>query len=152
MSESNANPNQLQLVLLVDDDETTNYINRRVLAKADIAGQVDVVTNGEEALDYLKQAGLPGSGRAYRQPDLMFVDIKMSVMDGFEFLDEYQSLPLEMKAGKLIMLSSSASFYDLHRLKQYPDVVQHIAKPLTTSHLAEILDAYFPQVSKPSQD
>lgn len=133
----------LTRVLLVDDDETTNYINTRVLGKAEIAENIDVVNNGEEALLYLRTQVPEEEGKRFMAPDLMFVDIKMSVMDGFEFLEEYRNLSPEMKASKVIMLSSSASFYDLQKLKEYPEVLQHIAKPLTVSHVKELMEQYF---------
>ena len=133
----------LERILLVDDDETTNYINTRVLTKTNVAQHIDVVNNGDEALDYLRTQAPLETGKNFMAPDLMFVDIKMSVMDGFEFLDEYRNLNPEMKAKKVNMLSSSASFYDLQRLQQYPEVAQHISKPLTVAHVKEIINQYF---------
>lgn len=133
----------LERVLLVDDDDTTNYINQRVLVKASLAEKIDVVKNGEEALRYLRTPAQEDGNHKFMAPDIMFVDIKMSVMDGFEFLDEYRHLNPEMKAAKVFMLSSSASFYDLQRLKDYPEVLQHISKPLTVAHLLEIRKQYF---------
>ena len=135
----------LELVLLVDDDETTNYLNQRVLHKLQLARNISVTYNGEEALAFLKTPCPEGSGRPFPAPDLLFVDIKMSVMDGFEFLEQYQELEPAMKASKLFMLSSSASFYDLHRLKGFPEVVQHISKPLTEAQVLELLETHFPE-------
>lgn len=132
----------LNTILLIDDDETTNYLNHRLLTRMEVAPDIRVVTNGEEALDYLRKAfaGEP----EYPRPDLIFVDIKMSVMDGFEFLEEYQQLDQQDK-GKVVMLmlTSSASFYDLEKLKQFPDVRKHYSKPLTESDVREVMQVYF---------
>ena len=135
----------LDLILLIDDDETTNYLNHRLLTKMKVAHRIDVVTNGEEALSYLQEACSTDDGDTTSCPDLMFVDIKMPVMDGFEFLDEYEKAALEMKKNTVVMmLTSSASFYDLERLKKYKEVERHVSKPLTEQDVRELLREYFP--------
>ncbi|GAB3823455.1 response regulator [Pontibacter rugosus] len=132
----------LNTILLIDDDETTNYLNHRLLTRLEVAPDIRVVTNGEEALSYLRYAF--GGNEDYPYPDLILVDIKMSVMDGFEFLEEYQEYPQEQKDKTvLLMLTSSASFYDLEKLKQFPDVRQHYSKPLTEGDVRDILETYF---------
>lgn len=133
---------KLNTVLLIDDDETTNYLNHRLLTRMEIASDIRVVSDGGEALAYLGKAS---AGEAeYPRPDLIFVDIKMSGMDGFEFLEEYQKLPLEEKGDTvMLMLTSSASFYDLEKLKQFPDVRRHYSKPLTEPDVREIMSTYF---------
>lgn len=132
----------LQTILLIDDDETTNYLNHRLLTRLEVAPDIRVVNNGEEALTYLHNA-FAGVAE-YPIPNLVLVDIKMSVMDGFEFLEEYQQLE-EKKKNKIIMLmlTSSASFYDLEKLKEFPDVRKHYSKPLTEADVREMLNEYF---------
>ena len=133
---------KLNTVLLVDDDETTNYLNHRLLSRMEIASDIRVVTDGEEAINYLRQAFAATTD--HPRPELIFVDIKMSGMDGFEFLEEYQRLAADEKEGTvMLMLTSSASFYDLEKLKQFPDVRRHYSKPLTESDVREILQTYF---------
>lgn len=130
----------LKLILLVDDDETTNYLNKRLLTRMEIAERIEVVTNGEEALHFLMNAAENGNP----MPDLMFLDIKMPVMDGFEFLEEYQRLPEELKRSIVVMmLTSSASVQDMERIKQYDTVRRHISKPLLAAHVNEIIKEYF---------
>lgn len=132
----------IKTILLIDDDETTNYLNHRLLTRMNIADEVRVVTNGEEALEYLSKA-FAGSADA-PLPELIFVDIKMSVMDGFEFLDEYQKFDEGDKSRTvMMMLTSSASFYDLERLKGYPEVQRHYSKPLAEADVREILQENF---------
>lgn len=133
---------RLNLILLVDDDETTNYLNKRLLNNLAIAERIEVATNGEEALKFLQTNHAAGNPN----PELILLDIKMPVMDGFEFLEEYDQLPSELKNCVLVMmLTSSASFYDLERLKQYNTVQRHISKPLQESHIQEIMETYFPE-------
>lgn len=133
---------ELNTILLIDDDETTNYLNHRLLARMGVAPDIRVVMNGEEALDYLEHAFANTEG--YPRPELIFVDIKMSVMDGFEFLEEYQKFsPAQKGDTVLLMLTSSASFYDLEKLKQFPDVRKHYSKPLAEADVREIMQEYF---------
>ena len=133
---------RLKTILLIDDDETTNFLNRRLRSRMDIADDIRVVTNGEEALDYLEKAFAEVEN--YPRPDLIFVDIKMSVMDGFEFLEEYQKFDEADKDKTImLMLTSSASFYDLEKLKNFPEVLKHYSKPLAEADVREIMQEHF---------
>ena len=135
----------LNLILLVDDDDTTNYLNRRLLEQVNAAHEIVVVKDGEQALAYLTRSCGDAPGAATVCPDLIFMDIKMPVMDGFEFLEAYQETALNLKDKVVfLMLTSSASFYDLERLKKYDLVRKHYSKALTESDVKEIIEEYFP--------
>ena len=126
----------LQTILLIDDDETTNFLHKRLLQRLQVAGQVIVTTNGEDALNYLQQTALPSPSL----PDLIFLDIKMPVMDGFEFLDAYEKSPLfKEKFIPIYMLTTSVSPTDFDRLKKYPMVTDYLAKPLTEDKVNQLL-------------
>jgi CheY-like chemotaxis protein len=132
----------VKTILLIDDDDTTNYLNHRLLSRMQAAEDIRVVTNGDEALQYLNKAF--AGDEEYPRPDMILVDIKMSVMDGFEFLEEYQKFSdNDKKQIVMLMLTSSASFYDLEKLKQFPDVRQHYSKPLNEGDVREIMNEYF---------
>ncbi|WP_299823699.1 response regulator [uncultured Pontibacter sp.] len=136
----------LDLVMLVDDDDTTNYLNERLLKEMQVAKQIVVMKNGREAIDYLKTAAT-GNGTVI-SPNLIFLDIKMPVMDGFSFLEEYQRAGLDAADQVVIlMLTSSASFYDLERLRNYKKVKQHFSKALTKHDVREIMKEYFSTIS-----
>lgn len=135
----------LNLILLVDDDDTTNYVNHRALTRTQVAREIKVFTNGEKALHYLREACGPEPEATQPCPELIFLDIKMPIMDGFEFLEAYRQLGLGKTAPtKIMMLSSSASFYDLKRLETYEEVERHFSKPLTDQDIKEIIRDYFP--------
>ncbi|WP_181304894.1 response regulator [Rufibacter sp. XAAS-G3-1] len=130
----------LDLIMLVDDDDTTNFVNKRLLTKLGVAREILIKKNGAEALEYLQKSAQDGA--AY--PDLIFLDIKMPVMDGFSFLDEYHNLALSENGSMIIlMLTSSASFYDLERLKGYASVKKHFSKALTESDVRDIMNDYY---------
>lgn len=85
----------LDLVLLVDDDDTTNYLNERLMREMQIAKSYKVLKNGQEAIEYMSKAYGAAPDPAFQRPDLILLDIKMPVMDGFSFLDEYQKRNLD---------------------------------------------------------
>ena len=135
----------LDLILLVDDDETTNHVNLRTLKRTNVATEIKIFTNGEQALNYLKWISASGTtGASPKYPDLIFLDIKMPIMDGFEFLDAFQDLNLQTNIPtQIMMLTSSASFYDLNRLEKYKVVKKHFPKPLTDYDVKQIIQEFF---------
>ena len=135
----------LKLIMLVDDDDTTNYLNKRLLEGLNTAERIIVVKDGEQALEYLTHACDESKSVEYPCPDLIFMDIKMPIMDGFEFLEAYKETELAEKQNiTLFMLTSSASFYDLERLKKYPEVKRHYSKSLTETDVKAIYEEFFP--------
>lgn len=137
--------NKLNCILLIDDDEATNYINKKLIIKAAITEKIDVVLNGKEALAYLTNTGKYASqGEDYPKPMLIFLDINMPVMDGWEFLTEYEQLPEHLKAQIIIvMLTSSNNPDDLKRAQSLDTRLGFKNKPLSIAVLNEIVATYF---------
>ncbi len=134
----------LDLVLLIDDDDTTNYLNKRLLSEMKVAKEILVLKNGREGIDYLSTTCGDKQSTVNKCPDLIFLDIKMPTMDGFEFLEEYQRLGLDSGDHVIIlMLTSSASFYDLERIKSFRKVKKHFSKALTSHDVKEIMAEFF---------
>ena len=135
----------LNSIMLVDDDDTTNYLNHRLLEGLNAAKKIITIKDGEQALSYLSNACDTSKSEEFPCPDLIFMDIKMPVMDGFEFLKAYQDASLAAKKNiNLFMLTSSASFYDLEHLKQFPEVKRHYSKSLTETDVKDIFTEFFP--------
>ena len=77
-------------------------------------------------------------------PDLIFLDINMPAMNGWDFLDQYEKIEgLKDREIVLIMLSSSMYVDDINRAKTYPSVSDYITKPLTAAHLQQIVEKFF---------
>ena len=125
-----ANPrNLLGCILLVDDDEATNFLNEDLLGDLAIAEHIAVVWNGQRALDYLL-ACLAGEPK-HTRPDIIILDINMPLMDGFEFLKEYQELPPEFRVLiTVVLLSTSSQFEDTSRATDSKIIEHLIEKPL----------------------
>ncbi|HMH23436.1 MAG TPA: response regulator [Puia sp.] len=134
---------KLDCILLIDDDEPTNFLNKMTVEQSGCAEQVHVVQSGKEALEYLtgkkRFSGLP-------RPDLIFLDINMPAMDGWEFLEKYRELRQDQKADiVMIMLTTSLNPDDETRTKEFPEIAGFEHKPLLQPRLEYILDKFFDQ-------
>jgi CheY-like chemotaxis protein len=160
---------QLNCILLIDDDEPTNFLHRITLQQAGCARHIRVAQSGQEALDYLVACGSRTRGSRTRaksegaagpteegttgpteaaedfpRPDLIFLDINMPAMDGWEFLERYRLLPPERKTGiVLIMLTTSLNPDDEVRTRAIPEVAGFENKPLGQEQLDALLNKYF---------
>jgi CheY-like chemotaxis protein len=130
----------LHCTLLVDDDPTTNYLNRKLLEKLDVTEQVLVALNGQEALQVLAAECTEASPTC---PALIFLDVNMPVMDGFSFLAAYQQLPqIKQQSIVIVMLTTSMHPRDLQRLEALP-VAGFLSKPLNSAKVNDIMQAHF---------
>lgn len=121
-------------ILLIDDNRVDNYITRHLLLKNRIAENIVVKTSGIEALRFLEDI----RNEPDQIPDYIFLDIRMPVMDGFEFLDEYVLLPDTIKDKcDIFMLTSSVDQRDIERAAEYPCVKKFLRKPLDLNMLKE---------------
>lgn len=129
----------LDRILLVDDDAVTNMMHRRVIERSGRACAIDVATDGQEALDILcadLEAGRP-------LPELIFLDINMPGMGGFEFLEHYAALDIAADAQLIIvMLSTSLLQADHARADADPNVHSFCDKPLRLEKLLELVEDF----------
>ena len=131
----------ISCTLLVDDDETTNYLNQALLRRMAISDNVLVAGNGQEALDLLHihcaPAALPTC------PVLILLDMKMPLMNGFEFLQAYaQRPPADNPSVVIIMLTTSLNPRDVEQMQRLP-IAGYLTKPLTKEKLDTILKLHF---------
>lgn len=136
---------KINCVLLVDDDEATNFINRIVLEKSAVTDQIQSVLNGKEAIEYLTNTGkYHKEGNVFPQPMLILLDINMPVMDGWEFLDEYQKLQENQKCHTIIvMVTTSFNPDDQTRAEKINGLSGYRNKPLTVELMHEIMRTHF---------
>jgi|ERR1043166_2888849 CheY-like chemotaxis protein len=129
---------KLKCILLVDDNNDDNFFHKIIIKKADVAESIQVAENGLEALEFLKKEG-------QIIPELIFLDINMPKMNGWEFLEEYGKLDPKCKARiTIMMLTTSANPDDIEKARHIQDVTGFRTKPLTEEMLSEIINEHFP--------
>ena len=125
---------KIKNILLIDDSEIDNFINKSVLEKANMVENIIAKTSAKAALEYL-------SNTENEFPDIIFLDIRMPEMDGFEFLKECENFPKELKNKcAIFMLSSSIDPNDALRAEQHQIVKKYLTKPLTQNALDTVLE------------
>ena len=130
-------------VLLVDDDPTTNFLNKLLLTRMNVAQQVLIAENGEQALRTLDQYCQAPAGPAC--PQLILLDMNMPVLNGLGFLEAYVQLPLAQQQRIIIvMLTTSLHPADLARAHQLP-IAGFLNKPLTQQKVNDLLHQHFAQ-------
>ncbi|MGI8952372.1 MAG: response regulator [Chitinophagaceae bacterium] len=122
-------------ILLVDDDVITVMICKRMFQITDFADEVVSLTNGQDALNYIKN----NLHHAEQLPDIIFIDLNMPVMNGWEFLERFKRLRLpENKMPIIYILSSTVDSSDQMKGLSYSFVKNFFSKPLTKEHLQNI--------------
>jgi CheY-like chemotaxis protein len=116
-------------IIQVDDDYINNIANERLIKKLGISFESVNFLDPSEALEYLSKGD--------QQFDLMLLDINMPRLNGWEFLDKYQSI-----AGKfpIFMLTSSLDPSDQRKALEHPLLTGFFVKPLTKEIMLEIFD------------
>lgn len=133
--------NKLPAVLLVDDDQTTNYLNRMLLQRLNVTDHILVAHDGREALDLLTTYCVPPTPEC---PRLILLDVNMPGMNGIEFLEAYRQLPLAaQKALVIVMLTTSLHPRDVQRVQALDTVAGFVSKPLTAAKMEAIMAEHF---------
>lgn len=133
---------KLSSVLLIDDDSTTNFLNNLLLKRLGVANMLLVAENGAVGLAILNAVCAEATPSC---PALIFLDVNMPVMNGIEFLEAYQHLPLaHRQAIIVVLLTTSVHPRDLERVRQLP-IAGTLSKPLTEEKIRGVLQQYFPE-------
>jgi CheY-like chemotaxis protein len=116
--------------LLIDDNYIDNFVTRKILQNSKFAETIVVVRSANEAIASLREGSV--------KPDVIFLDVRMPIMGGFEFLDEYDKIDIDKEDVKIFMLSSSLDPVDLRKSSDNKYISQFIHKPLTQKVLEEL--------------
>ena len=125
------------IICIVDDDDVYQFTTTRTIQAYKLAKKILVFSDGEEAIRFLSD----NIALSSELPDVIFLDINMPIMDGWQFLEEY--VKIKPRIGKkitLYMISSSVDPVDLERAKKISEISDYIIKPITPNQLVEIID------------
>ena len=126
----------IEILALVDDDNTFVFITKKIIEKTNRVKEVKVFNNGLDALNYLKD----NLNTAYMLPEVIFLDLSMPIMDGWQFLDEFLTIKSEnTKRITIYICSSSISPHDISRAKGISAVTDFIIKPVTKDKFTDII-------------
>lgn len=134
---------KLPHILLVDDDDTTNFLHENLLTKLRVSEQVQVATSGEQALALLTQP-------PPYVPTLLLLDVAMPGMGGIAFLEAFQRLPqAQQDATVIVVLTTSMDSRDLARINELP-IAGLASKPLTREKVNTLLQLHFQRQLPPA--
>ncbi len=126
-------------VMLIDDNEIDNLINQKMIEAANIAEHIYTHTGARSAIEFLRNLEKLDKETKNVMPEVIFLDIDMPLMDGFQFLDEFDKLSEGTKKKcKVVMLTSSINPQDVNKSKRYSYVKKYINKPLSQDNLANL--------------
>ena len=121
---------------VVDDDEVFQLIIRKQIEMNDLKCEIVQFLNGKDILDFL----VANHNNQQDLPDIIMLDVNMPIMDGWEFLDAYRDLSLDIrKKIRLYMVTSSVIQSDIDKAKRDKNILRFISKPISNQQLSEIL-------------
>ncbi|EJL67025.1 response regulator [Flavobacterium sp. CF136] len=125
----------MEQILCIDDDPITLMLSRKVIEKSSFSDEIITAQNGEEALLYFNTLKY-SKAKIVKKPQLIFLDLNMPVMGGWEFLDYFTSPAYdEFNSVNVIVLSSTINPEDLLKAKKYPIIKDFLSKPITKAML-----------------
>jgi CheY-like chemotaxis protein len=132
-------PDPKHIVCLIDDDNIYQYTARVILESTGLAKEIKSFYNGSEAINYFKD---PKNFVPETLPDVIFLDINMPIMDGWQFLEEYNTFCNDLpKPICIYMVSSSVNSSDMQKSRSYKAVNDYLVKPVNRSKYQELMES-----------
>nr|WP_294936937.1 response regulator [uncultured Flavobacterium sp.] len=128
--------NRLKTLILIDDDEIIVYLTKRIIAETNLVELIQVFNNGKDAIDYLTE----NAANPDLLPEIVFLDLFMPVMDGWQFMEEYLKIKSNFsKQMTIYIITSSVSQEDIIRAKELSDVSDYIIKPVKKQSFIDLI-------------
>jgi CheY-like chemotaxis protein len=125
-------------ILLIDDDRIYQFAAKKTIEATGFADSILVYSNGRDAINFLKN----NCEDEAILPDVIFLDVNMPIMNGWEFLDAYKTLKSDLKKPVIIyVVSSSVDEIDVSKSRQYDSVKGYIVKPVLREKFRQILSS-----------
>ena len=125
-------------VCLIDDDKIYQFTARKILESTGLAKSILSFYNGNEAMVYLKETKINNQEQL---PDVIFLDINMPVMNGWEFLDAFHQIKKDINKTIIIyVVSSSVDDCDIQKSKEFTSVTDYIVKPINRIRYHQLIE------------
>lgn len=134
-------PDALKSILLVDDDEASNFLHSIFINKLELDVSVNTALNGQEALDFILNKGMD----SLPLPCMVLLDLRMPIMDGWQFMEMYRKqVPKVIKDKlKVVLVTISDDAADKAKAEQDPHIVDYALKPLSDQTFKELIKKHY---------
>lgn len=127
----------IQTIAIIDDDDIYRFASKRIINATNRTKNIQTYSNGEKAINFFKE----NLGHPNNLPDIIFLDLNMPIIDGWQFLDMFKLLkPKINKNIPIYIFSSSINPDDLIASKQIEEVSNYLVKPITEEKFLNIID------------
>ncbi len=122
--------------IIIDDSQLDCFIAEKIIQNTGTFSSVKTYTQALEALEVIK-----GSGAKKDAVTIIVLDIQMPLMNGFQFVEAFEQLPEEIRAGYAIfMFSSSINENDKNRMENYPSIRRFYGKPISKDTVGKMIE------------
>lgn len=134
---------KLERILIIDDNTISSWLNQTLLERSGLVETIDVISDGQSALDFLQQCSSRPFQPTASCPDLILLDLDMPVVNGFDVLEEMQKSEKNawLIADRIIVLTTTINPKDLEKAKAY-HIHDFLVKPLTETKIKSVLERF----------
>lgn len=125
-------------VMLLDDNELDNYINEKIIQACHFSEKIYKNTSGKSALEFLSNISVPENGMIDLYPEIIFVDLNMPMMDGFQFINYIKNNERSTVKNRFVILTSSINDEDRRKAYELDKEIVFLNKPLNEEMLKEL--------------